>query len=727
MLALVTTTALALVSPVTLKNPPSLLPISQPLPSQYFASAWSPDNSSLYLASPFSIDRFIISQSRLDEAIYVQSKEEGEINAMAVTPSGNVVLGVGRKVIVLEHATGSAMPKVLKTFESHGTTITTLAVSNDSTLIASASSKGVHIHDLLVPAKHTSLPLPTSAPRSVSTMTFHPHVRTRLLLGLGCDILVYDVARPSAPMKPINIGQDVVGISCSPFSKTLVAVASTDSVGLVDLDKDKGLFKTVSSPQLITSITFSPEGAAIYLSMRDGLRILNLRELDKEMKRVSVGEAGQGVVCLAVQKRLKASASAVKASNSNPSAASSPARARAKAASNVRSPLRPVTTAVPRKNGISSIKSSIAGIPAKQDALETGTPTRRVSNRSAFSPSRNPISPRGGRGTDSSATGVLRTRVSTSRENIFDDATDTPMRSKTRAASSQKSAVLGIHAHPGESISARLASLRTDKPRETRVASGSSARSEITRTSSNLSLGTKTKGSSSLKRAPSTTSISSSKTRDSARSKTSTNENEDARTDLSSPDLPMDPVTPASNTKRPTAGIPVEAQKTRVRTNARGTGTETGSTDLGVIGTAKSRRSKNKGKEKEVDVDAEDPGKCEELDAVEEDEEEVQMTLSMQVSPRRPAAQTWVPSPLRRTSGTFPMQSGASGAYELFRGLIADMQTKNHADMKALHVDMLRMGRGLRQEMEEWGGEVKKLREENERLREENDRLRRGY
>ncbi|KAG2345944.1 hypothetical protein BDR05DRAFT_97453 [Suillus weaverae] len=65
----------------------------------------------------------------------------------------------------------------------------------------------------------TSLFLPTSAPRSVNTMTFHPHVRTRLLLGLGCDILVYDVSRPSAHVKPINIGQDVVGISCSPFSK----------------------------------------------------------------------------------------------------------------------------------------------------------------------------------------------------------------------------------------------------------------------------------------------------------------------------------------------------------------------------------------------------------------------------------------------------------------------------------------------------------------------------
>ncbi|KAG1792212.1 WD40-repeat-containing domain protein [Suillus plorans] len=728
MLALVTTTALALASPVTLKNPPSFLPITQPLLSQYLASAWSPDNSSLYLASPFSIDRFMTSKSRLDKAIYVQSREESEINTMAVTPSGNLVLGVGKKVIVLEYAAGSAT--VLKTLESHGTTITALVVSNDSTLIASASSNGVHIHDLLAPAKHKSLPLPTSAPRSVSTMTFHPHVRTRLLLGLGRDILVYDVDKPSAPVKSISIGRDVVGIACSPFSKTLVAVASTDSVSLVDLDKDKGLFKTVLSSEPITSITFSPEGAVIYLGMRDGLRILNLRELDKEMKRVSVGETGQGVLCLAVQKRLKTSASAVKPSISNPSANFSPVRARAKVASNVRSPLRPVAAAVPRKNGISSIKSSIAGTPKKQDFLETSTPTRRVSNRGAFSPSRNPISPHGGRSTESSITGALRSSVSTSRENIFDDASDTPMRLNTRAASSQKSRLLGIHAHPAESISTRLASMRTDKTRETRVASGSSTRSEITRTSSNLTVGTRTKGSS-LKRAPSTISISSSKTRESARSKTPADEDEDARTEISSPDLPIDPVTPVADIKRQSARIVVEAQKPRVRTSVGRTRTETGSTGLSVIGTAKSRGSKDKGKDKEVNVDAEDAGKYEELNAVEEDEEEAQVTherkLSMQVSPRRPVAQTWVPSPLRRNSGTFPMQSGASGAYELFRGLIVDMQTKNHADIKALHVDMLRMGRGLRQEMEEWGGEVKKLREENQRLREENDRLRRGY
>jgi protein NEDD1 len=324
MLALITTTALTLASPVTLKNPPPLLPTSQHLPHQYFTSVWSPDNSSLYLASPFSIDRFILVENRLEEGVHVQSSEEDEITAVSVSASGNLVLGIGRKVVVVEFATGTR--NMLKTFESHATAINALAVSNDSTLIASASSKGVHIHDLVVPAKHTSLRLPTNASKSVNTLMFHSHVRTRLLLGSGCNILVYDVAKPSAPLKSINIGQDIVDIACSPFSKTLVAVASTGSVNLVDLDKEKGyvkykhmilynmttlctilahrLFKTVLCPESITSITFSPEGAAIYIGTQDGMMILNLRELDKEMKRVLITGAEQGIVCLAVQVRI---------------------------------------------------------------------------------------------------------------------------------------------------------------------------------------------------------------------------------------------------------------------------------------------------------------------------------------------------------------------------------------------------------------------------------------
>jgi len=54
--------------------------------------------------------------------------------------------------------------------------------------------------------------------------------------------------------------------------------------------------------------------------------------------------------------------------------------------------------------------------------------------------------------------------------------------------------------------------------------------------------------------------------------------------------------------------------------------------------------------------------------------------------------------------------------------------------MTGLHLDLVRMGRGLRKELREvaeggGGGllELERLREENRLLREENERLRRGY
>lgn len=321
--------------------------------------------------------------------------------------------------------------------------------------------------------------------------------------------------------------------------------------------------------------------------------------------------------------------------------------------------------------------------------------------------------------------GVPRARISTSQENIFDDACGTPVRSAARTSSSQKAGLLGVRADPGMSISARLASLQ----KETRVVSSSSARSDVTRTSANLSAGAKN-GGSSLKRAASTISISSSKTRDTARSRIPANEDEDIHADLSSPDLPMDPITPVSGAKnfknQQAAGMTAGAQKTRVMAGEGRARIETTSKGLGIIGAAKSSGSKDKGKGKEVDVEVAHACKKAEEDEEGAAQQARECELSMQVSPCRPTASTWVPSPLR-PSNTFPMHSSASGAYELFRGLIADMQAKNHADVKALHLDMLRMGRGLRKEMEEWGGEVTKLREENVKLREENERLRKGY
>jgi protein NEDD1 len=47
---------------------------------------------------------------------------------------------------------------------------------------------------------------------------------------------------------------DIVAVACSPFSKTLVAVASSSgSVGLVDLDKEKGYLKPFSLKAMLIS------------------------------------------------------------------------------------------------------------------------------------------------------------------------------------------------------------------------------------------------------------------------------------------------------------------------------------------------------------------------------------------------------------------------------------------------------------------------------------------
>lgn len=119
--------------------------------------------------------------------------------------------------------------------------------------------------------------------------------------------------------------------------------------------------------------------------------------------------------------------------------------------------------------------------------------------------------------------------------------------------------------------------------------------------------------------------------------------------------------------------------------------------------------------------------------------EETQRNLSMQISPRR-APPSWsqapIPSPLRTlASGSSP---SSSAAHNLLRTIIADVmydyQRETKAEMTGLHLDLVRMGRGLRRELREVaeggiGGlaEVERLREENRLLKEDNERLRRGY
>ena len=130
--------------------------------------------------------------------------------------------------------------KIVQTFVSHKSTITSLSLSNDCSLLASTSSLAVHVHNL-TSGSHTVLRgLPASAGQ-ITTCVFHPHSRTRLVVGVGKQVLIFDTTKPSAPLKAVPMSDVVVAITCSPFSKTLVAVATSGGqVGLVDMDKEKG-------------------------------------------------------------------------------------------------------------------------------------------------------------------------------------------------------------------------------------------------------------------------------------------------------------------------------------------------------------------------------------------------------------------------------------------------------------------------------------------------------
>jgi protein NEDD1 len=106
----------------------------------------------------------------------------------------------------------------------------------------------------------------------------------------------------------------------------------------------------------------------------------------------------------------------------------------------------------------------------------------------------------------------------------------------------------------------------------------------------------------------------------------------------------------------------------------------------------------------------------------------------MQLSPMRPsishsASMPTIPSPLR--PGLTNNQVGYDFLQSIIREVMYDYQQESKAELRGLHLDLIRAGRGWKKElgvlMEQYVGDLKELREENTRLREENERLRRGY
>ncbi|KAF7791320.1 hypothetical protein EIP86_002334 [Pleurotus ostreatoroseus] len=232
MLAVATTDALVVLGQSVLKNPPSSVPPAATFLAQPTAIAWTTDNASLFLALPDSIERYDPSGKHLD-TVYSFSDP---VTALVAKDKGNtLLLSVGNEVLVFDvHAR-----KIAHKLTSHRHDIIGLSLSSDASLLAAISCNAVHVYNLSL-ASHTILRGFPTGP--INVCAFHPHTRTRLLLGIGHHFVIYDTSRTSGPVKTCTLEKgtgDIVAITSSPYSKTLVALAcSSGNVCLVDLEKD---------------------------------------------------------------------------------------------------------------------------------------------------------------------------------------------------------------------------------------------------------------------------------------------------------------------------------------------------------------------------------------------------------------------------------------------------------------------------------------------------------
>ncbi|KAF5386745.1 hypothetical protein D9615_001537 [Tricholomella constricta] len=786
MLAISATGTLTLLDPPTLKKAPSSVSSCLSLTEPATFSVWSFDNTALFLASPQVIHRYDPSSNSLRD-LYTSTDAE-PISHIVCKDKGTLIYSAADKIRLLECGSSA---NIAQTFESHKSPITSLSLSNDYTLLASTSSNSVHVHNLTL-GSHTVLRGLALAGQSITTSVFHPHARTRLLLGIGKQLVVYDTTRPSGPLKSVPLSEttlgDIVAVACSPFSKTLVAVATAGgNVGLVDLDKEKGLFRTLNVKVPLTSLGFSPEGAAIYLGTEHGkLLIMDLRALDKPPKVISISETGCRIETMSIQRKLKPGALSAKTtpttaastkpgthSDTNPlrrqavtsrpvaKAAPSPARARvARVNPTKASPTRRLPSATSKESVPSVISTpkkpstqiekkvfspvrdplgnSAGDISVQLESLDavrgvtkvTPVKDRKPSTSSARSrPSSSPkansvpatisaISPRPSNRESATkdADQPRRTRTVPAATSRTRKTSSTVTESLPKITSTSRLTVPTPNTYPYEQISSRPRAAS----RAGSVATSASTISVSTRSARPSSSASQRPGSSISRNAPSPSPAMGSVPLPASRTP--------------SPDLPginLDPMTPVPAAKKRMAGLGVLGLGTPEvdRWIRAGAGEDMNRGDR--KGKGKGKTVGFKGDSENESSDDGDSDRDEERDA-EERERERERSLTMQVSPCRPST-SWEPSPLRQSPAS--MNIGGGSAHDFLRTIVKDVmfdfQRETRAEMTGLHLDLVRMGRGwkreLRELMEEYGGGMNELREENRKLREENERLRRGF
>ncbi|KAG9103359.1 hypothetical protein FRC06_011306 [Ceratobasidium sp. 370] len=197
----------------------------------------------------------------------------------------------GARAVVFDSETRRA----LQTVEGHRSSITTMSLAQDQSLLVTSSGETTVITNLV---QQTNTVL-RAAPPGVVAVAFHPAKRSTLLILSSRGLYVFDTAKGNAPTRTIPVGKAEGGAGCiafSPITSALVAVLVPGSGGrvlMLDIEKESSLVKKFTVEENVTTMSFSHDGGAIIVGTEAGRVLqLNLRSVDKPAQAVVVDPTG---------------------------------------------------------------------------------------------------------------------------------------------------------------------------------------------------------------------------------------------------------------------------------------------------------------------------------------------------------------------------------------------------------------------------------------------------
>jgi protein NEDD1 len=235
MLAAATNGGITLTSPSTLKRVSSNIPTTIVLCGSPSALAWSLDRNTLFYAQGDVIHHYTADNSSNEGPVYT-AEPRGSTVSHVVCPTTSSLVYATERAVTFTNASHTERCVELDS------PITSLTSVYDSKYVVYTTSTTATFHNI---ATHTAISLGgllLSKGAAIAASAAHHHSSERIVLVGGSSLFVYDINHPSAPVKTIDTSgpSPLDFVTCSPFSRTLVAVGSTSGmVQLVDLEKEK--------------------------------------------------------------------------------------------------------------------------------------------------------------------------------------------------------------------------------------------------------------------------------------------------------------------------------------------------------------------------------------------------------------------------------------------------------------------------------------------------------